>query len=123
MHYQDGATMRDLSEFVILRGLDNEPLSELVKLPLTDQQRFQQERRLLFLDTRAELNHRYRYRVISRTSDGYESVPSNPVVTTRTPPLPSPDAEHFTLPKPANIPGPDSGTAGGESGPDADPVQ
>lgn len=121
--YQDGARMRDLGEFVVLRGSDDGALAELTTLPITDRERFQQQRHLLFLDTGALMNHRYRYRVISRTTDGYESVPSNEAMLTRTLPPPAPDPEHFTFPPSAAKPAAGSidSTRGGAA--DSHPVQ
>ena len=98
--YQNGDRMRDLSEFVVLRGADSEPVTEVAKLPITDQQRFQQQRHLLLTDKGTLMNHRYRYRVISLTSDGYQSLPSNEAVLIRTPP-PEPVAGHSTRHAPA----------------------
>ena len=122
-HYQDGTRMRDLGEFVVLRGSDDGAPAELTTLPITDRERFQQQRRLLFLDSGALMNHRYRYRVISRTTDGYESVPSNEAMLTRTLPPPEPDPEHFTFPPSATKPAAGSidSTGGGAAG--SHPVQ
>jgi len=93
--YQNGDRMRDLSEFVLLRGEDREPMTEVAKLPITDQQRFQQQHHMLLTDKGTLMNHRYRYQVISLTSDGYQSLPSNEAVLIRTPP-PEPGAGHLT---------------------------
>ncbi len=121
--YQDGARMRDLDEFVVLRGSAEGALAELTTLPITDRERFQQQRHLLFLDTGALMNHRYRYRVISRTTDGYESVPSNEAMLTRTVPPPAPDPEHFTFPSSAAKPAAGSIDSTGGGATNSHPVQ
>jgi hypothetical protein len=84
--YQNRDPMRDLNDFLVLRGSDNQPMAQIAKLPITDQQRFQQQHHMLLVDKDALMNHRYRYRIISETSDGYQSLPSNEVVLERTPP-------------------------------------
>ncbi len=121
--YQDGTRMRDLGEFVVLRGSDDGALAELTTLPITDRERFQQERHFLFLDAGALMNHRYRYRIISRTTDDYESVPSNEAMLTRTLPPLVPDPEHFTFTPSAAKPAAGSidSTGGGATG--SRPVQ
>ncbi len=98
--YQNGDRMRDLSEFVVLRGEDGEPVTEVGKLPITDQQRFQQQHHMLLTDKGTLMNHRYRYQVISLTSDGYQSLPSNEAVLIRTPP-PEPGVGPLTPHAPA----------------------
>lgn len=84
--YQNGDRMRDLSEFVVLRGEGSEPVAEVGKVPITDQQRFQQQHNMFLVDKGTLMNHRYRYQVISLTSDGYQSRPSNEAAIIRTPP-------------------------------------
>jgi len=96
--YQNGDRMRDLSEFIVLRGADSEPVTEVAKVPVTDQQRFQLQHHLFLVDKGTLMKHRYRYRVISRTSDGYESLPSNEAALVRTP---STEREHLTQHAPA----------------------
>jgi len=84
--YQNRDPMRDLSDFLVLRGSDDQPMEQVAKIPITDQQRFQQQHHMLLVDKDALMNHRYRYQIISETSDGYQSRPSNEVVLVRTPP-------------------------------------
>ncbi|MGD0076457.1 MAG: hypothetical protein ABSD31_19305 [Candidatus Binataceae bacterium] len=109
--YQNGDRMRDLSEFVLLRAEGNELLSEVAKLPVTDQQRFQQQHDMYLVDKGTLMGHRYRYRVISLTSDGYQSLPSNEAAIVRTPP-PQPGAARASQPgsatesKPGGAPSP-----------------
>ncbi len=121
--YQDSSRMRDLGEFLVLRGSDDGALAELTTLPVTDRERFEHQHRLLFLDTGALMNHRYRYRIISRTTDGYESVPSNEASLTRTLPPPPPDPEHFAFPPSAAKPAADSIDSTGGDATGSQPVQ
>lgn len=99
-HYTAGGRMRDLDQFVILRAEPGQQLSPLIKIPLTDQERFRQQRRLSYLDADAQLGRSYRYEVIALTADGYQSAPSNQVELVRTPP-PPPNPDKFALPAPA----------------------
>jgi len=94
--YQNRDQMRDLNDFLILRAADNAPMKELSKVPVTDQQRFQQQHHMLLVDKDALMNHRYRYQVISQTSDGYQSLPSNEVTLVRTLPPVVPGAGHLS---------------------------
>ncbi|MGH7908030.1 MAG: hypothetical protein ACREP6_15505 [Candidatus Binataceae bacterium] len=78
-HYTGGKRMRDLADFAIMRAVDQQPFKPLVEIPITDQQRFQQATHLAYDDTAVEKGETYRYEIISRTSDGYQSAPSNVV--------------------------------------------
>lgn len=86
--YAGGGSMRDLANFVVLRGEGDGPLQPLVVLPLTDRERFQHVRNLYYVDSDTRLERRYRYEVISQTSDDYESLPSIQAEITRTPVIP-----------------------------------
>ncbi|HTY55327.1 MAG TPA: hypothetical protein VMB26_09005 [Candidatus Binataceae bacterium] len=81
--YQNHDQMRDLSDFLVLRGTGNQPMVAVGKLPVTDQQRFQQQHHMLLVDRDAKLNQHYRYQIISETSDGYQSLPSNEAALVR----------------------------------------
>ncbi len=105
--YRNGNRMRDLSDFVVLRAPDHQPLKPLAQLALTDRERFQHQRRLFYIDTNTLLGRHYRYQVISRTTDGYESPPSNEIALSRTPPEPAEDK--FALPTPHGHSPPGSG--------------
>jgi len=99
-----GHRLRNLEAFVILRGEGDRPFEPLVELPLSDRERFSQQRRFSYLDGETQLGRRYRYEIVSRTFDGYVSAPSNEVDFTRVRPGRSPELENFTLPTPTPLP-------------------
>ena len=102
-HYTGGHTMRDLGAFVVLRAsAANGPMVPLVVLPVTDQERFSIEREFSYIDTETAMGSLYRYQIISRTTDGYSSPPSNEVALTRTKPTPPPNPDTFKLPSTAS---------------------
>ena len=103
-HYNGGHTMRDLGGFVVMRAQGDGPMTALVKIPVTDQERFQVQDEFSYLDREARLGGRYRYTVISETTDGYHSAPSNEVDFKRVnPPLP-PNPDTYKLPTPSPLP-------------------
>jgi hypothetical protein len=104
MKYSGGKSLRDLAGFRLLRAEGNEPLAEIAQLPITDQERFQKVRRFAYVDTTAQMGHRYRYMMITETADGYQSDPSNVVQQTRAQPAPPLSPEDFKLPMPAPLP-------------------
>ncbi|HLW70736.1 MAG TPA: hypothetical protein VKS22_08960 [Candidatus Binataceae bacterium] len=99
-----GHSMRDLSGFVILRAEGDAPMVALVKIPVTDQQRFSVQHEFDYLDAETVIGDRYRYQVVSETSDGYTSDASNEVGFTRVKPLPPPNPATYALPTPAPLP-------------------
>jgi hypothetical protein len=103
-HYAGGHTMRDLSDFVVMRAPENEPMNALVKIPVTDQERFQVEDEFSYLDRETKMGDRYRYAVIAETSEGYHSEPSNEVAFTRIRPPLAPNPDTYQLPAPSSIP-------------------
>jgi hypothetical protein len=104
MHYVSGHSMRDLGGFVLLRGEGNQPLQPLVELPVTDQERFAPQRMYSYVDGEAQVGNRYRYEIISRTTDGYTSEPSNQVQFTRVPPHKTLQPQNLALPAPSPLP-------------------
>jgi hypothetical protein len=104
MHYVTGHSMRDLGSFVLLRSEGNQPLQPLVELPVTDQDRFDPQRTFNYLDGETQLGKSYRYEIISRTTDGYTSAPSNSVQFIRVPPHGNPKPTNLALPSPASVP-------------------
>ena len=101
-HYSGGHTMRDLGGFIVMRGSGpNGAMAPLVVLPVTDQERFAVERDFSYIDTEAAMGELYRYAIVSRTTDGYSSPPSNEVAFTRIKPAPPPNPETFKLPSTA----------------------
>jgi hypothetical protein len=103
-HYAGGRKMRDLSAFEIDRAENTLEFQPLVEVPVTDQDRFQQQRRFIYLDSTAQIGHHYRYQVISLTQDAYRSTPSNEAEITRELPKPPPNPENFVLPQPKPLP-------------------
>jgi len=89
MHYASGHSMHDLGSFVLLRSQGHQPFQPLIELPVTDQERFVPQRKFSYLDGETEVGNSYRYEVVSRTTDGYTSAPSNKVEFTRIWPKPA----------------------------------
>jgi hypothetical protein len=97
--YTGGHVMRDLSGFVILRAEGEQSMQALVELPVTDQERFSVEHEFSYVDGETALGRRYRYEIVSKTTDGYTSEPSNEAAFTRIRPPSPPNPETFKLPK------------------------
>jgi hypothetical protein len=103
-HYTGGNRMRDLGKFEILRASGGGEPQVVADLAVTDLQRFRQQRHFSYLDTDTEVGGRYRYQIISVTTDGYESLPSNQAEIVRTVPKPPPNPETYVLPTPVPLP-------------------
>jgi hypothetical protein len=88
--YADGARMADLGAFRVERSTDGAPFAPLATIEVTDRERIQQERRFRWLDADTAVGDTYQYRVISATTDGYVSQPSNVVTIERAIPTPAP---------------------------------
>jgi hypothetical protein len=101
--YSGGHTMRDLGGFVILRSEENGPAQPLVELPVTDHERFSVQHQFGYIDNETILGKRYAYQIVSRTTDGYVSEPSNEVAFTRIKPPPPPNPDTYSLPTPAPL--------------------
>ena len=99
-----GAKMNDLGSFEVERAEDTGSFHQLADIRVTDQDRFQQQRRFDFLDRGVEVGKRYRYQVISATLDNYRSDPSNEVELTHKLPAPPPNPENFVIPQPKPLP-------------------
>jgi hypothetical protein len=102
MHYVSGHSLRDLGNFVILRSEGNRSFEPLVEIPVTDQERFVPQRTYSYLDGETQMGNSYRYEILSRTTDGYTSAPSNQVRFTRIQPHNNP--QKLTLPTPTPLP-------------------
>ena len=102
--YTGGARMRDLGKFEILRASGGGEPQVVADIAVTDLQRFRQQHHFSYLDTDTEVGHRYRYQIISVTTDGYESLPSNQAEIARTLPKPPPNPETYVLPTPVPLP-------------------
>lgn len=98
--YAGGKDMRDLAGFTVMRSAGDEPFDKLTWVPITDQGRFRIQREFNYIDTGATLGHAYRYAVIARTTDDYESQPSNVVTMVRSETPEPPNPENYVLPTP-----------------------
>jgi hypothetical protein len=103
-HTAGGGKMRDLGSFEIDRAENSGAFQALIEIPVTDQDRFQQQRKFTYLDGGAEAGHRYRYQVISSTLDSYRSDPSNEAEITHELPKPPPNPADFVIPRPKPLP-------------------
>jgi hypothetical protein len=102
--YTGGGRMRDLGKFEILRAIGGGAPQLIADIPVTDLQRFRRQQHFSYLDTDTEIGRRYRYQIISVTTDGYESLPSNQAEIVRAVPTPTPNPENFVLPTPVPLP-------------------
>jgi hypothetical protein len=101
--YVGGHSMRDLSAFVIKRADGDGPMTALVNIPVTDQERFQLEEEFSYLDGETKMGNRYRYSVTAEAA-GYHGDPSNEVEFTRIKPPAAPNPANFKLPTPSPLP-------------------
>jgi hypothetical protein len=99
-----GTKLRKLGNFEIDRAENTSAFRPLADIPVTDQDRFQQQRKFSYLDESAEAGHHYRYQVISSTLDAYRSDPSNEAEITHELPKPPPNPEDFVIPQPKPLP-------------------
>jgi hypothetical protein len=90
VRYADGARMGDLGAFRIERSLPGEDFAQIATVALSDQDRFQQERRFHWVDSDTTMGTMYQYRVYSVTTDDYVSRASNIVTLERAEPSPAP---------------------------------
>jgi hypothetical protein len=88
--YADGSHMYDLGSFRVERGVSSDVFVAVKTVEVTDRERFQQERRFAWTDPDTVLGQTYRYRVVSETTDGYVSEPSNVAILARAEPPPTP---------------------------------
>jgi len=102
--YTSGHAMRDLAGFVVMRAQGESAMTPVAQLPVSDRERFQKIRGLEWVDTTAGMGSTYRYQVVSMTSDGYRSDPSNQVTFTRIAPPPPANPANFALPAPSPLP-------------------
>jgi hypothetical protein len=103
-HTAGGHKMSDLGSFEINRAQGSGEFLPLAEIPVTDQDRFQQQQRFSYLDNTAVVGRRYRYQVISATLDNYRSEPSNLAEISYEPPAPPPNPENYQLPQPTPLP-------------------
>lgn len=100
-HLVNGSRLRKLARFQVYRASDRQPARLIGEIPVTDQLLFRQRHTFNFLDRTAALGHRYRYTVVSSTTDGYRSSPSNIAALTRVIPPPPPSPKSFAFPTPS----------------------
>ena len=80
--YTSGKRMRDLDGFIVERAQEQDGhlvFTEAATIHLEDRYRFQQERRMEWVDPGVTEGQRYLYRVIALTLDAYRSEPVGPV--------------------------------------------
>jgi hypothetical protein len=102
--YEAGGRMRNLGYFEVTRADEQGGFRQIGEVPVTDQERFQQQQSFSFTDSDTVTGQTYSYRVISYTQDGYKSEPSNEATIQRTVPKPPPNPETFVLPTPTPLP-------------------
>jgi hypothetical protein len=102
-NYAGGEKMRDLEGFAISRSTGDTPFQKIGEIQVTDQGRFQVQRTFTYNDSETEVGSTYRYEVISNTTDGYHSEPSNTATVVRRVPKPPPNPETFVVPTPAPL--------------------
>jgi hypothetical protein len=90
--YVDGTRMNDLGAFRVERSAAGDPFVPVATIAVTDQERFQRERRFRWVDTDTVIGRTYQYQVVSLTTDDYVSAPSNIVTIERALPPPAPAA-------------------------------
>lgn len=81
-NYTGGGKMSDLGEFIVERAVGSaQPavFREVKRILVEDRDRFRQVKNFRYVDGDVLEGVRYRYRVLSRTTDGYESAASNEV--------------------------------------------
>jgi hypothetical protein len=97
--YADGSRMYDLGSFRVERGVGSEAFVAVHTVEVTDRERFQQERRFGWTDPDTVLGQTYRYRVVSETTDGYVSDPSNVAILARAQPSATPSPGRTPTPR------------------------
>jgi hypothetical protein len=85
----DGKAMEDLGGFIIERAVSAVGFREIARVPVTDQGRYQKEKRFEYLDRDVVPGATFHYRVIAFTTDGYNSAPSGAATVTWATPAPS----------------------------------
>lgn len=96
--YVDGSRMNDLGAFRVERGTAGDSFAPVATIAVTDQDRFQQERRFRWTDTDTVVGQMYQYRVVSVTIDEYASAASNIATIERAIPTPEPTAAPTAAP-------------------------
>lgn len=103
-HYVGGMQMRDLGGFTLIRSESDGPYAKVAGIPVTDQGRISQQKLYEYLDSNTDVGKTYHYQVISNTTDGYVSKPSNTATVIRRLPPPPLNPYTYQLPTPSPIP-------------------
>jgi len=102
--YAGGSAMHDLASFLIMRTQAQSQYKEIGRVEVTDNGRFQKQETFSYRDSDTILGHSYSYEIISITSNGFQSEPSNEITLVRSVPPPPPNPENFVVPTPAPLP-------------------
>jgi hypothetical protein len=77
--YSGGGRMRDVERFDVERVVaESDAWTVVGRLVMEDRYRLRQPRQIEWIDETAVPGTHYRYRVVTVTRDGYESLPSDP---------------------------------------------
>ncbi len=101
--YAGGQKMRDLGSFAISRAKEGGPVEKIGDIQVHDEGRFQVQNTFAFIDGATVMGKTYHYQVISSTTDGYVSEPSNVVTIVRKAASAPPTPENFVVPTPVPI--------------------
>lgn len=102
--YAGGATMHNLQSFLVMRTQAHGAYQEIGRVEVTDNGRFQKQETFTYRDSDTMLGQNYSYEIVSITSDGFKSQPSNEITLVRSIPPPPPNPENFVVPTPAPLP-------------------
>jgi hypothetical protein len=104
IRYASGKRLSDLQGFVLMRSEGVGPFHQLAQVPVTDQGRIRVQHVFNYVDSTTAIGSPYRYYIVARTTDDYESKPSNVISLVRTQPEPTPNPETYMLPTPTPLP-------------------
>ena len=102
-NYASGAKMKDLGGFTVSRAEEGMKSEKIGDIEVTDQGRFQVQHTFEFIDGNTIMGKTYHYQVISNTTDGYVSEPSNEATILRKKPSAAPNPENFVVPTPVPL--------------------
>ena len=102
-NYAGGAKMKDLGSFSISRAEEGKPAEKIGDIQVHDEGRFQVQNNFEFIDGSTILGKTYHYQVISSTTDGYVSEPSNDVSIVRRNASAPPNPDTFVVPTPVPL--------------------
>ena len=102
-NYAGGAKMKDLGSFSISRAEEGKPAEKIGDIQVHDEGRFQVQNNFEFIDGSTILGKTYHYQVISSTTDGYVSEPSNDVSIVRRNASAPPNPDTFVIPTPVPL--------------------